>query len=232
MPRSPGLHLHEEVLLLALKDKRGTLEPGTMIRYAIGGAALAELLLERRIEVEAVKKRTYARLLSSRPTGDPILDECLGKIRDAKRRADLRTWVSRFASPQDLTHRVAKELCRRGVLRADEETILLLFKRRVYPELNPVPERELRARLERAILTDSPDLDPRTVVLVSIAKGAGLLKFVLDRTQRKARKDRIEQLAAGEMTGKATKEAIEAMQAAVTVAAIMPAVFAATSAHR
>lgn len=227
-----GLHLHEELMLLALRDQKGTLEPGTMIRYAIGGAALAELLLERRIEVETVKKRTYARLLSSRPTGDPILDECLGKIRDATRRADLRTWVSRFASLRGLTHRVAKELCRSGVLRADEATILLLFKRRVYPELNPAPERELRARLERAILTDAGDVDPRTVVLVSIAKGAGLLKFVLDRTQLKARKGRIEQLAAGDLTGKATKEAIQAMQAAVTVAAVMPAIVAATSAHR
>lgn len=232
MPRSPGLHLHEELLLLALKDQKGTLEPGTMIRYAIGGAALAELVIEGRIEVETVKRRSYARLLAPRPTGDPILDECLGKIRDAKRRADLRTWVSRFASLRGLTHRVARELCRRGVLRADEETILLLFKRRVYPELNPVPERELRARLERAILTDSPDVDCRTVVLVSIAKSAGLLKFVLDRKRLKARKERIEQIAAGELTGKATKEAIEAMQAAVTVAAIMPAIFAATAAHR
>lgn len=232
MTRSSGLHLHEEVLLLALKDVKGTLEPGTMVRYAIGGAVLAELLLEGRIEVEAVKRRSYARLLSSRPTGDPILDECSGRIRDAKRRADLRTWVSRFASLRDLTHRVARELCRRGVLRADEETILLLFKRRVYPELNPVPERELRARLERAILTDSPALDSRTVVLVSIAKSAGLLKFVLDRKGLKARKQRIEQIAAGELTGKATKEAIEAMQAAVTVAAILPAILASTSAHR
>jgi hypothetical protein len=216
MPRSPGLPLHEEVLLLALGDEKGTVERGTMIRYAIGGAVLAELLLQGRIGVETVKRRSYARLLAPRPTGDPVLDECLGRIRDAKRRAELRTWVSRFASLPDLTHRVARELCRRGVLRADEETILLLFKRRVYPELNPAPERELRTRLEHAILTDSPDLDSRTVVLVSIAKSAGLLKFLLDRKRLKARKRRIERIAAGEPTGKATREAIEAMQAAVT----------------
>jgi hypothetical protein len=230
MPRGSGLRLHEEVLLLALKDQKGTLEPGTMIRYAIGGAVLAELMLEGRIAVETVKRRSYARLLTPRPTGDPILDECLGRIRDAKRRADLRTWVSRFASLRELTHRVARELCRRGVLRADEETILLLFKRRVYPELNPVPERELRTRLESAILADSPDLDSRTVVLVSIAKSAGLLKFLLDRKRLKDRKRRIEQIVAGELTGKATKEAIEAMRAAVTVAAILPAILATTTA--
>lgn len=231
MATMPALHLYEEVLLLALRDRKGTIESGTMYQYAIGGCVLAELMLGGRIDVESVKKRNYARLVSDRPLGDPILDECLGKIRDAKRRAVLQTWVARFASLRDLKHRAARQLCRRGILRADEDKVLLLFTRRIYPELNPEPERELRARLERAIFTESGDVDARTVVLVSIADSAGLLKVAFEKKALKTRKKRIGQLAAGELTGKATKEAIQAMQAAVTVAAVMPAILASTSAH-
>ena len=44
----------------------------------------------------------------------------------------------------------------------------------------------------------------------------------------KQRKKRIEQIVNGEIAGKATKEAIDAMQAAVMVACIMPAIMMTT----
>ena len=47
------LHLHEEVLLLALRDREGTIASGTHYQYAIAGALLAELLLEERCVVDA-----------------------------------------------------------------------------------------------------------------------------------------------------------------------------------
>jgi hypothetical protein len=47
----------------------------------------------------------------------------------------------------------------------------------------------------------------------------------------KARKTRIEQIINGEMTGKAAQEAIQAMQAAVMVACIMPAIMTTTMHH-
>ena len=46
------LFLHQEILLLALRDERGTIESGTMYQYAVGGAILSELLLANRIAVE------------------------------------------------------------------------------------------------------------------------------------------------------------------------------------
>ncbi len=78
--------------------------------------------------------------------------------------------------------------------------------------------------MKKAIFGEEKDLDPHTVVLVSLANGADLLRLVFDRRELMGRKDRIEKLVSGELTGKATKEAIEAMQAAVMVAVIMPAI--------
>ncbi len=225
------LFLHEEILLLALRDEEGTIASGTMYQYAIGAALLAELLLSKRIEVEQSGKRKLVNLISTSPLGEPLIDECLEKVSSAKRRAVLQTWVSRFAGIKNLKHRVAQQLCKRGILRADEDKVLLLFTRKIYPEVNPGPERELIRRLEHAIFTDTRDIDPRTVVLLSLANSTGLLNVVFDKKKLKGRKARIKQIVDGEITGKAATEAIQAMQAAVMVACIMPAVMTTTISH-
>ena len=226
-----SLFLHEEILLLALRDEEGTIASGTMYQYAIGAAMLAELLLSKRIEVEQSVKRKLVNLVSPIPLGEPLIDECLEKVIGAKRRAVLQTWVSRFADIKNLKHRVAQQLCRRGILRADEDKVLLIFTRKIYPEVNPGPERELIERLRYAIFTDAGDVEPRTVVLLSLANSTGLLKVVFDKKKLKGRKARIKQIVNGEITGKAAAEAIQAMQAAVMVACIMPTLMTKTMSH-
>jgi hypothetical protein len=88
-------------------------------------------------------------------------------------------------------------LCRRKVLRAEDE-ILLVFKRTLYPEIDPKPERALIERLREAIFRDVGDVSPRTVILVSIAKAADLLRIPFERRDLKCRNKRIEQIVAGE----------------------------------
>jgi hypothetical protein len=217
------LPLHEEVLLLALRDEEGTVASGTMYQYAIAGAILSELMLQERIAVDESGRKKLAKVIDPRPTGAPLLDECLDKIAAAKPKP-LAHWVGRFTNIKNLKHRVAERLCDRGILHEEEGTILLLFTRRIYPETDPRPEQEIVERLRRAIFTDTRDIDPRTVVLVSLANSAGILKVSFDKKELKARKERLEQVINGDLVGKAATAAIEAMHAAVMVAVIMPAV--------
>ena len=233
MRRRDALRLHEEIMLLALRDREGTVVSGTMYNFAVGGAVLAELMMEKRVDVEeAGKKKKYARVLSPAPLGDPLLDECLAKIAGAKRRGELRTWVGKFAQAKGLKHRAAEGLARRGILRVDEGKVLGIFTRKIYPEVDPGPERGVVERLRQAIFSESGEVEPRTAVLLSLAKSADLLKLVFDRKDLRGRKERIARVVNGELTGKATQEAIQAMQAAVMVAVIMPAAIAATTAGR
>lgn len=226
--RQTQLYLHDEILLLALRDEEGTVEFGSMYGYALGGAILAELLLAGRISVDE-GKRKLVNLVSNEPLGEPIIDECLRKISAAKRRAALQNWVNSFSSLKNLHHRIARGLCERGILRADEGKILLIFRRKIYPEINPQPERKLIERLRKAIFSDSQRVDPRTVVLLSLANGANLLSIPFDKRELKKQKKRIERIVNGEMMGKATKGAVEAAQAAVMVACIVPAMIVTTS---
>lgn len=211
------LFLYEEIMLLALRDEKGTFATA-FADYAVAGAVLAELSLAGRIRTDGTRK-ALVELVGERPMGDPIIDECLERLAAGKRRASLQTWVTRLAGLKDLRHKVARRLCDRGILRADESRVLLVFKRKDYPEVNPVPERRILERLRAAIFSESGTLDPRTVVLVSLAHGTDLLKEAFGRREVKERRKRIEQIVSGELTGKATKEVIEACQAAVIAAA-------------
>ena len=89
MPRTnTPLHLHEEIMLLALRDKEGTVELGSMYGYALGGAILAELLLAGRISVEDGKRKLID-LVNDAAIGEPVIDDCLRKVghREAARGA-------------------------------------------------------------------------------------------------------------------------------------------------
>jgi len=223
------LFLHEELVLLALKDEEGTIASGAMYRHAIGGAILAELLLDDRIRiVEPKKKKKLVELVSATPLGDALIDECLARIRDSKKRRSAQDWVSKFANMKNLKHRVADQLVNRGILRGGEGRVLGIFNRKIYPEVNAEPETELIGRMREAIFTDTHDVDPRTVVLVSLANATNILKVPFDKKKLKERKKRIEQVVNGEVTGKAAKEAVEAMRAAIMVAVFVPLFVAAS----
>jgi len=222
------LYLHEEIMLLALEDKDGTVELGSRDHLALGGAILAELLMGGRIWVEEERQKRFARAVKATPFDEPLLDDCLQRIQACSKRQQLQTWVSRFAHIKDLKHRVARRLCQRGILRESEDKVLLIFKRKIYPEIDPGPERRLLSRLQQAIFSHN-SVDPRTTVLIALAQQVDLLKYVCDRKQLKKRQQRIARIVAGNRAGAATKEAVEAVQAMEAVTAIMPSVFATTN---
>jgi hypothetical protein len=225
--KTDQLHLQEEILLLVLRDKKGTFF-SKMYQPALGAALMAELLLAKRVVIEEGKKK-LVRLLDERPMGEPVLDEALGKVRDAKRSASLKTWVTRFSNIKKLKHRVAQGLCRKRILREDEDQVLHFFRRKIYPEVDPRPERRVIERLRRAIFGDGARLEPRTVILLSLAKSADLLSIPFEKRDLKERKKRIKKIVEGELLGKATKEAIDAAHAAMMVAVVLPAVAAASA---
>ena len=213
------LFLYQEVALLSLKDKKGTVESGAHYKAAIGAAVLAELLLSGRVEIEQEKKKQFVRVINDKSLGDPLLDECLQRIQTSKKRRQLKAWVSRFANTKNLMHRVAVDLSRLGVLRVAEDKVLLVFKRRIYPEIDPKPEREIIARLKKAIF-GAGAVDPRIVSLVAIAQSTNLLKNAFEKKQLRERKERIKSIASGDATGKAAKEVVQADQAAAAMVAI------------
>lgn len=220
MSNTSQLYLYEEVLLLALQDKKGTVVSGSWYTYAVAGAILAELILGDRIRAEGKKDDLILR--SREPFGDELLDECLGHIAARTKAQPARAWISKIASWKELKHRAAEKLCQRGILRSDTDKFLLFFERRVYPEVNPGPEKAIIERLRDVIFGSTGSTDPRTVVLLSLALRTKVLAAVFDRKDLKRRKERIEAVVKGDTVGAAAKEVVEGVQTAIFVSTIAP----------
>jgi hypothetical protein len=201
-----SLSLPEELLLLVLRDREGTIAAAWW-RQALAGAILGELILSGRIASDPDKKALVG-VVKNGSLHHAVLDECLDKIRTTRRRTNLAGWVKYFANLRKLHHRVAEALCRLGVLHADESKLLGIFKRKVYPEVDPGPEREIVERLRKAIFSDNKNIEPRTRILLSLAHGARLLTLPFKKQDLKRVKPRIAQLIEGEPVGMATADAV------------------------
>ena len=214
MSKRDGLTLHEEILLIALKTEKGTTPIEGHLDRALGGAILADLVLGGRIRLQKEKKKQFAIVDGAGTTGNELLDECLGRVAESKKRQQLKTWVQRFSKTKNLKRRVALQLCRKGILRGSEDRVLLIFKRAVYPAVDSKPERELVERMRKAIFTDESWFEPRTKTLVALAFHTDLLKNVFTKKELKSCKKRVESLTSDDSVGEATKEAVKAAQVA------------------
>lgn len=225
----PALRLHEELLLMALRDEKGTMEWHTeMADYALAGALLAELALLGRVDIGEDKKQRVT-ALGSGPADDPLLDEALAMIRQSKKTCSATDWVARMTRIKRLRARTGAGLARKGVVRESEDTVLIFFKRRLYPTIDPTPERRIRERLRRAITGMTIRPQPRTALLLALAKAAGMLPIYFEKQLLKQHRARLDSIEKASNIGGATKRAVEAAQAA-TAAAIIAATAASTAA--
>jgi golgi phosphoprotein 3 len=222
------MYLHEEVLLLALKDDSGKIDWGAgHFHMVMAGAVIAELLLAERISVDEKKLVT---LLDGAPHENAVLNQALQFLAAAKRRRKIQHWIGKLAVQKDLKQMTAAALCDQGILKAEEAKVLFVFNKTTYPELNPGPERQLIARLKHAIFSDGNEVDARTGLLISLTYPSGMLAIPFAAKELRKRKKRIKQITEGELVGKATADAIAATQAIIAAVAVMPVITAASSA--
>lgn len=217
------LFLHEEVMLLCLEEEEGKMEFGAWYQQAVAAAVMAELLLAGRVELEDPDKKKLVRVRSTEPLGNELIDEWIQTLAADSKERKLTHWTAKIGGSKDLKGRVARALADKRILKVEEGKVLLFFSVERYPERDARPEREIRARLRKAVM-GSGAVEPRTAALLAIAKAASLLRFEFDKHELKERKERIERVVAGQAAGEAVDQAIQAAQAAVVAAVIVPTI--------
>jgi len=219
MRSAPELRLHEELLLLALDDEKGTIRASNF-KYALGAGLLGELLLEERVTLQSGAKPSKDRIVPANPKllSAPLIDECLRKVHGSKKQRSPKDWVAKFSQMGGLRKNVATGLVRRGILRDKSIRILFLIPWTVYPALDPTPKRRIVERVTAAVLGDE-DLDDRTAIAVAVASVTGVLKPLLGKQVLKERKDRIERITEEQYIAAAAKKAVEEAAAVAAVAA-------------
>ena len=225
------LGLHQELMLLAIRDDNGTFAGG-MYLYAIAGGMISELLLQEKI-VASADKHQLVTVKDSASAADPVLNELLEQMSQSRKPRGLQHWVSKAAAIPGLKHRVAGQLCDLGILKPDERKVLWVFTQKVYPEYDGSVEDAIRQRMADVMFDPGTYPDGKTAVLIALASHAGLLNSNFDRQDLRTHRKRIANLAKGEiLAAGATQSAIQAMQAAIMMVTIMPAIMvASTSSH-
>ena len=216
------LFLYEEVLLLILKDKEGTVDwKAGYFRSVLAGAMIAELLLLGKIEIDDTPKQ-LVKVIDTTPTDEALLDEALVEINSAKKEQSVQHWVNRFTGFREHLQRIARGLCSKGILKETEEKVLLFFTSRRFPEVNPEPEREVIERMRQAIFTEMEEVDIRTCLLISLCYKSNILSIPFSNADLKHQKDHIESIIKGDKIGEATKAVIQAIQTVIIVATVVP----------
>lgn len=220
-----ALTLPEEILLLVLTDRTGSLLDQTYFRYALGGAILTELMLQDRIELEPGTGQHLVTVTQPRATGDPVLDDALVQLVNATRRANPEKWVDRFAEHEELYLRVCRQLCRKKVLDEHEGRVRLVFRRTVYADLDPQVQEEVVGRVRAAVFGDDA-VDVRTALLTTLAGAGDILVAIFDPEELIPRRERIRGLIKEtEMSDKTRDAALQAEAAVIraTKAAVLAA---------
>lgn len=217
--------LLEELLLIAYSDQGSLKASAGVVDYGLAGAVLMELMLAGRL---TLTKRAVT-VVSDEPTGDPLLDEALTRIRTS-RRTSPRKWV--LTLRHGLRKRVLERLVARGVLRREKRRVLLVLPQIRYPSatgMTPAPEIDARQRL-RAIVAGTGPVDPRTAALGALVQATGLDREVFPDLPDRERKHRLATVVASGWPDQAVQQAIKDLQNELAIMAAAAASAAAISA--
>ena len=213
----------EELFLLLRRDDGKPESASAQRDYGLAAAVITDLVLAERVTLSDDKDPRMTVLVPG-PPGHPVLDAAMARLeqRDGKKLSSLVT-DRKLA----LEHPVARALADAGVIRIEEKRALGLVPER-YPVLEPEPERRVREQLRTVLMGGEPR--PQDATLLAILQGLGVAGKVLEAEKgtlgRRDLKRRIEEVSTEVKAGEAVKKAVDAMNAALITAAIVPAVVA------
>ncbi len=218
------LPLHEEVMLLALKDEKGTMNSqATFYPQVMAGAILSELLLTEKIRIVDSKKQ-IVKCKRDKALKNKVLDEALKMMSSDRKDRNLRHWIGKLAAISKLKQKTAQSLCEKGILDEQEVKVLWVFNSVRYPEKDPNCEKKMIERLREAIFTNTGEVDARTATLISLTYKTGILSIPFTKKSLKKMDQRLKNIADGLVVSGVTREIIESIQTMIVMVAVMPAV--------
>ncbi len=213
------LSLAEELLLLALNEEKGTvLMAASMgLPYGLAGALLVEL-------VEAGLLRFADKDIVPVPCGsarDALLDGILEMIRSSERPRNVKHWVGkigRSVGKLKIRDKILARLVDKRILEREEHRLLLIFPTTRYPQADPRPEHAIREHV-RSALRGHTAPDARTAALISLVHACDLTGSLFEKGERREAKKRAKEISASQPIGSAVAQTVEAIKAAVIIAA-------------
>lgn len=220
----------EDLLLLLLDDESGDpLVDGTRLPRVLAGAVLLELALDGYVtpadQDEDVKRGRLAVRRAEAPA-DPILARALGVVADARRPMKPEAAIEKLDS--EVRAAVFERVIDRGWVRESRRKVLGIFPSKVWPPVDESHERGVRHELS-GVVVEGLDPTPRAAALISLLSAVDAAAKVFPDTDRKMIRKRAKEIADGEWAGAAVRKAVDAINSAVFVAVMVPAMTAGSS---
>lgn len=197
--------LTEEILLLTLDDDGRFLAlPEHAMEFALTSAVLMDLALRRRIDTDLEQLV----VVDPTPLADDILDPVLAGLARSPKPYNAKRWVSVLSQEGGaIRERALARLVARGVLRRQDEKVLWVFGRRRYPLEDGREVAEAKLRIVDVLSSDRiPEM--RDVVLVALARAAGLFEPMLGAAAHRDARTRIDEIARLDLIGRSLTEAL------------------------
>lgn len=206
----------------------GRLESAVSVNrlYAEVAAVIVDLALHGRISMTD-EKNPVVEVVSTEPTGNPILDTTLQRLVPLRGKRLQSIVVRPKLDPLEV---VVESLIVQGVLVRGERGFFGWGSART-PESDATPERALRARLA-AVLAGTGAPTQADLALLAILQNLNAAHAILrdecGGASARDLKKRIEQLTAGSQAGSAVAKAVNDAITAALVAVMTPTIVAAT----
>lgn len=168
------LGLADELFMVGHNEYTGkTVINAEMLDAGLAGAALAELILQRRVTVVAGKVAVD----DPRPWGDPVTDVVLREIHSRGSEFVPRAWVEHLRG--NVGEVVAQRVVAAGMIRRDEQRSGLSRKLTVrYPAVNALTATRPLVRLSY-YLQRPAQIDAQTATLAALVKATGLEQRIM-----------------------------------------------------
>ncbi len=224
-----SLTLPQALMLLALRDDKGSLHAG-YFPQALAGASLTELLLAEALESDGAAKAKFTCNSIAKVDGK-FLSAIADYIQQDSKARPLKSWAERLSQKSKFINILAEELCELGAVTEEKSKLLGLIPQTRWPTQDGRIEAQLIEEINAALAPNQPliDIDDKIGLLIVLAEAGGFLKPNLDKDLYKASKERLKEMKKAEfLNSKAFVKVIEETQAAIigiiVAAAVVPAV--------
>ncbi len=209
------LTLAEELVLLVLDDKDGTMLPipQRSFDFALSGAVLMDLALRRKIDTDPEK----IWICDTHPTGEPFLDAYLSELQMEDTKSDrIGEWIEFLAhQPSRIQEAALARLVARGVLRREDRRFFWVFETRRYPVIDDKEEREVKLRIMSVLFSEEIP-DPRDVALICLVDACHLVEEILGAREAASVRGRIAVVRKLDLIGQVTQSTVREIERAVS----------------
>ena len=160
------LTLLETIVLLALNDKGWFGNSEQRIKFGLAGAILFELEQKGEIEIS----ENLVRIISSKETGDKVLDAAIEVLRKSNKDLTLKRSIFRIVYKSGLKWKVIlKDLVKSNILKVEKYQLLKIFNQDKYPLVN-FEVKSLIVGSLYAKIVEGKELTPNDLILLTIMR--------------------------------------------------------------